>query len=402
MPTFEFRARHSNGQLETGQIEAATRSAVAAQLQGRGLVVTDVQPVAKASASRFSFSQLNWRRSARSVEVELGLQQLALMLRSGTNLLTALGALRDSSASARARHLWGDIANQIQSGESLSQAMSTQRSFSEFTVQLVRVGEQTGNLAPVIERAADSMKSRRSVAEEIVSALIYPLLVIAMSIGVTMYMVVYLIPKLEVYLQSLGREIPPMTQTLLSGSLWLRESYPLLIGALVVLTGIPLAVYSTREGRVWIDRLLLMVPFVGGLIRMADTANFARSLSMLIGNGVTLTEGLGITESLLHNRFSGTIVRSAKELIVHGSNLANAIDEPLAFTPMLKQMVAIGEQSGNMEEVLRETADFHENQFLSIMRRLNSLITPALTIIVGTVVGYVYIAFFMALFAAAG
>jgi type IV pilus assembly protein PilC len=228
------------------------------------------------------------------------------------------------------------------------------------------------------------------------------MLVIAMAVGVTMYMVVYLIPKLELYLQSLGKDIPPMTQYLLNGSIWLRENYLPLTGVLLGLLLIPVILYATRDGRLWIDRFALYVPLVGSLMRLADTAAFSRSLSLLLANGVTLIEALNIVENLVYNRFSATIVTDARAKIIQGSNFANALDHRRAFTPMLKQMVAIGEQSGNLESVLSETAAFHEQQFLAIMRRLNALLTPVLTILIGVVVGYVYIAFFVALFAAAG
>ncbi len=401
MPTFEFKARTATGRLESGQIDAASRSAVAAQLQGRGLIVTDVQVVATPTSAS-SLGRWSWRANPKSVDVEIGLQQLSLMLKSGTNLLTALVALRESAPSRPARRVWTQVAEQIQLGETLSESMGSQSCFTDFTIQLVKVGEQTGHLAPVISRAAESMQSRRSIGEEVISALIYPLLVIGMSIGVTMYMIIYLIPKLEVYLQSLGKSIPPMTLFLLTGSIWLRENFVALIAAVVVFGLIPIGLYRTKEGRFLLDKAFLRVPLLGHLMRLSDTASFSRSMSSLVANGVTLTEGLGIAAKLLYNRFSATIVTSAKDQIIQGSNLANALDEPLAFTPMLTQMVAIGERSGNLEEVLRENADFHERQFLTIMRRLNALITPILTIVIGSVVGYVYIAFFMALFAAAG
>ncbi len=216
-----------------------------------------------------------------------------------------------------------------------------------------------------------------------------------------MYMVIYLIPRLERYLHSLGKEIPAMTQVLIDGSQWLRVNYVGLIGFVLVASIAAGGAWFSREGRYWIDRIALKIPVLGPILRLCDTAQFSRTMALLVGSGVTVNESLETTENLMHNRFIATIVTDARNKIVRGNNLSKAIEHSDAFTPMLKQMIAVGEQSGDLDGVLRETAEFHEDLFRSRIRRLNAILTPLLTIVIGVIVGYVYIAFFVALFAAA-
>jgi len=400
MPSFKFKARNAYGEQETGRVSAPSRLAVAGRLQERGVIVTDIEQID--DRPNLLFTLLNrWLSRPRPIDLEIGLQQLALMLRSGTTLLSAIRSLELSATSLASRLMWGAVSESLQSGESLSVSMENQGCFSDFTIQMVKVGEQTGHLAPVLSRASLTMQRSRTVRDESVSTLVYPVLVVVMAFAVTVYMVAYLIPRLEIYLRSLGKEIPALTQVLMDGSFWLRQNAVLVLIGLAGMILIPVLIAATMEGRLFIDKWLLRLPIVGRSLRLADTSTFSSSLGLLVGSGVALIDSLRIVENLIRNRFSRTIVKVARDKIIQGSNMAEAFDQPYAFTPMLKQMVAVGEQTGNLESVMAETAEFHEKQFLSLMRRLNALLTPMLTILIGVIVGYVYIAFFVALFAAA-
>ena len=150
----------------------------------------------------------------------------------------------------------------------------------------------------------------------------------------------------------------------------------------------------------WIDRNILRIPIVGTLFKLCETSTFARSLSVMLESGITLIDGLGTVEKLLYNRFTAKTVNNTRTSIIQGGNFADAIDVGNAFAPMLKKMVSVGQQSGDLKGVLEEVADFHEAQFHTSVKRLNSILTPLLTIGIGGVVGYVYISFFVALLAA--
>jgi type II secretory pathway component PulF len=399
MPEFRYKARDATGGPRVGIVDATSRSAAASLLRSRGLIVIGVDPVNAPAESNIKLDFSKYLRP-RAVDVELSLQQLSMMLKGGMPLLSGLIALTDEAPRKSLGKIWQVIVNNIQSGDSLSQAMSKHRCFPEFTIQLIRVGERTGELPPVLERAVATMRSRRRGIQEFSSALVYPLLVLLIAVGVTTYMVVYLIPRLEVYLQSLGKDMPAMTQRLVDTSSFMRQYYPLigiiLIGGAVFL----ITTYRSKEGRMWIDRSVLRIPIVGTLFKLCETSTFARSLSVMLESGITLIDGLGTVEKLLYNRFTAKTVNNTRTSIIQGGNFADAIDVGNAFAPMLKKMVSVGQQSGDLKGVLEEVADFHEAQFHTSVKRLNSILTPLLTIGIGGVVGYVYISFFVALLAA--
>ncbi|MFK7765798.1 MAG: type II secretion system F family protein [Mariniblastus sp.] len=399
MAEFRYKARDASGGARSGVVDATSRSAAASQLRSRGLIVTGVAPIAKATTERAGFDYSKLLRT-RAVDVELSLLQLSMMLKGGMPLLTALIALVDQAPRKSLGSNWQNVVKDIQSGDSLSGAMSKHNCFPDFVVQLVRVGERTGELPPVLGRAVATMRQRRRGTQEVSSALIYPLLVVVVAICVTAYMVVYLIPRLEIYLQSLGKNMPAMTQNLVDASAWMRQYYA---AAGIIACGLfvfSLVAYRSKDGRMWIDRVALRIPLIGNLFKLCETSTFARSLSVMLGSGITLIDGLGTVEKLLYNRFTAKTVNDARTKIIQGGNFADAIDVGDSFSPMLTKMIAVGQQSGDLRGVLEEVADFHEDQFQAAIRRLNSLLTPALTIGVGAIVGYVYIAFFVALLAA--
>jgi type II secretory pathway component PulF len=246
------------------------------------------------------------------------------------------------------------------------------------------------------------MENRRLIRTQLVTALFYPVLVFVSAISVAAFIVFYLIPKLKAFLSAFGKKLPAITQSLIDVTEFFdRNGLPLALGA-IALTGAAVALYLWPPGRLFADRLLLRLPVVGGLFRLSATAVFARSTGVLLRSGVTLVESLRTVEGLFRNRHLAGIVHRARERIITGGMLGSALAEPKAFTPMLGKMVAVGEMSGALDDILDEIAKFHESQLQSAIRRFSAFVEPVIIIVVGSIVGFVYIAFFMALFSVAG
>jgi type IV pilus assembly protein PilC len=230
----------------------------------------------------------------------------------------------------------------------------------------------------------------------------YPAIVFLLAIGLAVFMVVGVLPKLQVFLRAMGKKLPPMTQRLLDLSDWIQ-----LNGLTTVIIAISLLIalvmiFLWPTGRAVIDALALRIPLLGKAFRTAGTALFATCFSALLSSGVTLIEALRVTERLMGNRRLASIVTTAREQVMQGEPLARHLGRPHGFMPMLPRMVAVGESSGTLDNVLDEVARFHEAQLERLIKRLTALIEPAVIVTVGSVVGYVYISFFMALFAATG
>ena len=404
MPVFTFVARTPAGQAREGTEEAASASALASSLRARGWLVLEVRAAGASTPTGgwpVLLNPLAWL-PVRSLHVELSLQQIAIMLHSGLALLTALKTVATYAQRRTMREVWEEVMRTIQEGSSLAEALAKHRCFPHLVIQLVRVGEQTGTLEHVLAQAAEALERRRLLKTSLISALAYPAIVFFAAIGVAGFMIVYLIPKLQVFLSAIGRKLPWMTQRLLDISDWVQKYLTTVgIGALA-LTIAAVAVYLWPPGRLVIDRVLLRVPVIGPLLRLGATAQFAHALSVLLTSGITLVEGLRTVEDLLRNRYAASRVAEARTAVLRGGSLSGPLARPGTFMPMLSPMVAVGESAGTLDEVLLEVARFHENQLRAAIRRLSVIIEPVIVVVVGGIVGFVYISFFMALFAAAG
>jgi len=405
MPSFAFAARDRSGRAHQGSIEAASPAAVVGDLRGRGWVVIEVHPEEAGdrspSATLEAINPANWL-PVRSSDIEVSARQMAVMLRSGLTLLNALQTVADQSPRAAMRRIWQDVSRRIQEGAFLADAMAEHPQFSQIVVQLVRVGEQTGHLEAVLTRAADTLEGRRQLRSQLLNALTYPAIVFVAAIGVTIFMMVSVIPKLQTFLAALGRQLPPLTQLLIDVTDFVNAHLVHAGIGFVFLAATVIVLRSWPPGRLRMNQYLLRVPVVGKLFRLTGTVLLARGLSTLIRSGVTLLEGLRTVERLIGNRYLAAQVAEARDAVMQGGALAETLETKYAFMPMLAGMVAVGESAGTLDEVLDEVARFYEDQLQRAIRRLAALVEPAIIVVVGGIVGFVYISFFMALFAAAG
>ncbi len=405
MTAFRYEARDQRGQLQQGIVESGTASGLAASLRERGWLVLDVQreePAGDGAGMRLADWNPFLHLPPRSLDIELSLQQLAVMLRGGLTLLSALETLVEQSQKRTMQRVWREVSGSIQEGASLAEAMSHHRCFSRLVIQLTRVGEQTGNLEQVLVRAADILANRRQTRTSLMTAAAYPSIVLVSALGVSGFMVVSVIPKLQVFLTALGRKLPAMTQFLVDLGAWIQTygmQTLLVLGAL--LTAL-IATYLWPPGRYFLDRLVLRIPVVGNLLRVAATAMFARSVATLIRSGVTLLEGLRTVEQLHQNRYLREQVMMARDAVMRGQSLAQPLASRAAFMPMLAAMVAVGESTGTLDDVLDEVAEFHDERLRTAIRQFSVIIEPVIIVVVGSIVGFVYISFFLAMFSAAG
>lgn len=398
MPMFEFEARNAAGRPQTGRENAPNPAALVASLRSRGWLVVSVR---EAAAARKGFNPLRLLR-VRSADIEMSLQQIAVMLRSGMTLLSALRTAAEQARRPRMQDAWNDIADRIQRGAGLTEAMAAHRCFPFMVVQLTRVGEQTGTLENVLSRAAEALERRRLLITQLATALFYPAVVFISALAVTALMVLNVIPKLQLLLTTLGRKLPPLTQRLLDVTDFVNSyTRPIGIGLVALILGL-VAVYLWPPGRLFLDRMLLRLPIIGHLFRLSATVQFSHGLAVMLRSGVTLIEALRTVGQLHRNRFVAQLVESARETVLGGGGLAAPLAASGGFAPMLSRMVAVGEASGTLDDVLVEVARFHEEQLRATIRRFSAIIEPVVILVVGGIVGFVYIAFFMAIYSTAG
>ncbi len=403
MPNFAFTARDEAGQTRTGAIDAASASIVASQLRTRGWIVIKLEEqLAAASASRSGQGLFRRFLGPRNVHVELSLRQLSVMLRGGISLLSAMQTLATQSDNRAIRRAYASLIETVQSGRPFSEAIELEVGFPDFLAQLVRVGEQTGIQETVLVRAADMMRTRRETIRELVTALMYPLLVLLAAVVATGFIVTSLLPKLAELLVSLNRPLPAMTQSLITISDFATEWSWYIFGAMF-LAGIAFVLtWLSPAGRLWIERSSLRIPVIGKLFRISGTLTFSQTMGVLVGSGVTVLESLITVQEMHSSTYFASIVQKSRDAIIRGNSLADTLRVRGAYMPLLATMTAVGEESGNLDEVLEQVSDFHRSQLSAMIKTLSALVTPAIIVVVGSIVGYVYVAFFVGLFSVAG
>jgi type II secretory pathway component PulF len=229
----------------------------------------------------------------------------------------------------------------------------------------------------------------------------YPIVVFIAAVAVAAFMVFNVIPKLQRFLQTMGRKLPAMTQLLVDVTDFINAYFLQGLGVLVALVVAIVLIRRWAPGLLWTDRILLRVPVFGNAIRVAATASFANNMDTLLRSGVTVLESLRSMEQLIGNRYVAAQVGAARDDVVQGRTLADALARRAPFPPMLARMVAIGESAGRLDDVLAEAARYYDEVLQRTIRRLAALVEPVMLLTVGGIVGFVYISFFMALFAAA-
>ncbi|MBM84788.1 MAG: hypothetical protein CMM47_02045 [Rhodospirillaceae bacterium] len=402
MPSFIFTARDNAGQPQTGVIEAASATMVQAQLRERGWIVVRINQQAEITVVSPPRNWVTNLLGPRSVDIELSLRQLAVMLRGGISLLSAMQTIATQSDSKTIRSTYGELVDQVQQGRSFSDSLETQPGFPRFLIRLVRVGERTGIQETVLVRAADMIRTRRDTVREIATALTYPIIVLIAAGSATAYMITSLIPKLSRILQSLGKPLPPITESLVKISSFFHAwgtSILAILGAAIVLF---IVSYMSSGGRLFIDRWSLRLPLIGKIFRLSGTLAFSQTLGGLTQSGVTVLDSLVTVQQMHSNMYFSQIVQRSRDAIIRGNNLADTLRDRHAYMPLLATMAAVGEESGNLDDVMEQVSEFHQSQLSSMIKTLSAWITPAIIVVVGSIVGYVYIAFFLGMFAVAG
>ena len=401
MPEFSYLVRDDAGKMQRGHMEAESASALRSILESRGERLVSAKPSTK-SAAKIDISNPLLRLPPKSIAVEVALEQLAVMLESGIGILQALQTVSDQSTSASLRKVCSQMSEDIQEGDTVSEAMGKHSCFPRIAVQLTKVGESTGNLDVVLQRASEQMAARRENISNVRTAVAYPIFVGMAAIGIAAYLVVFVIPELEKFLSATGRRLPAMTQSLLDLSSWIRVNGALTVALILFAIVAFVLTYKWPPGRDVIDRWVLRIPVLGKVLRLAGTVTFSNSLGVMLRSGITVLEALRTVEGLHGNTFLASQVANARETVMEGGDLATPLATKHAFMPMLASMIAVGENTGQLDEVLERVTRFHEAQLKTAVKRLSALIEPMTIVVVGGIVGYVYLAFFMALFAAGG
>ena len=387
MSLYRYKARDESGKLVEGAMDAPTEADLVEKLRKMKYVITGVS----AASDRFSLGEfIGGFRSINPEDMIFFNIQLSNMLDAGLPLLTSLRTISAQTENRSLRKLLEDVTLKVETGSSLSEAlMAHPLTFSRLTISMVKAGEASGNLGLVLKRLADFGESELDLRQKVSGALLYPAVLSVAATAVILFIVTFIIPKFADIFVRANVPLPLVTRILYGMGMAIKDYWYIFV---LGLTAFFLAVriyVNTRAGRFRFDALKLAVPVIGPLIRKAAIARFARMLATLSASGVDILESLEILEVTIGNEVLSRVVVKVREAVRSGSKISEPLKVSAEFPPDTVQMIAAGEETGNLDVMLNKVADLYEAAVAYHIKRLTSLLEPAFLLIMGCVVAVI-------------
>ncbi len=387
MATFEYRGRTARGDVVTGELDAESADGVATQLFNIGVTPVDIEEVTKHPDT---FAQLARRLGAGRPSIDdllLFTRQMYALTKSGVPLVRGLTSLSESTRNMILREYIDDVVNTLQSGRDLAGSLARHpRFFTPMYINLIRVGENSGDLEGAFLRLFDYLSLERETKNRIKAALRYPITVI-IAIAVALAIItIYVIPAFKHVFDTFGGELPLATRIILGVSDFAVTWWPVILATLAAsVFGFQFYV-RTDQGRYNWDKIRLRIPVVGDIVRRATLARFSRSFAMTFRSGVPLIQALTLVARALDNEYLGDRVLAMRQGIERGDSIYRTATASGMFTPLVLQMIAVGEESGRVDDMLDEAADFYEREVDYDIRNLSAAIEPILIVALGIMV----------------
>ena len=387
MSLYRYKARDESGKLVEGAMDAPTEADLVEKLRKMKYVITGVS----AASDRFSLGEfIGGFRSINPEDMIFFNIQLSNMLDAGLPLLTSLRTISAQTENRSLRKLLEDVTLKVETGSSLSEAlMAHPLTFSRLTISMVKAGEASGNLGLVLKRLADFGESELDLRQKVSGALLYPAVLSVAATAVILFIVTFIIPKFADIFVRANVPLPLVTRILYGMGMAIKDYWYIFV---LGLTAFFLAVriyVNTRAGRFRFDALKLAVPVIGPLIRKAAIARFARMLATLSASGVDILESLEILEVTIGNEVLSRVVVKVREAVRSGSKISEPLKVSAEFPPDTVQMIAAGEETGNLDVMLNKVADLYEAAVAYHIKRLTSLLEPTFLLIMGCVVAVI-------------
>lgn len=397
MGAFEYVALDSAGKEKKGVLEGDTARQVRQLLRERSLVPLEVSEVAeKESARQFS---VGLRRGFSATELALVTRQLATLVNSGMPLEETLQAVAQQTEKPRTQSILLGVRARVMEGHTLADGLEEfPQAFPEIYRATVSAGEQSGHLDAVLERLADYTETRQALRQRITNALVYPIVLVLMSLGIIAFMLSYVVPQVVGVFETTGAELPILTRLLIGISDFLREWWWLLIAGIAAAAFGVWRLLKIEGPRRRYHRLLLRLPLIGRITRGVNTARFTRTLSILAGSGVPVLEALKISAEVIMNVPMREAVQEASLRVREGGAISRSLAASRLFPPMTLHLISSGESSGQLEQMLGRAADNQEREMDGLITTMMGIMEPLLIVFMGGVVLTIVLAILLPIF----
>lgn len=396
MKKFKYSARDAKGKPITGEIEAKDPQAVADILHDRGFLVVSVK-----EATGINLEKLN--------EINIGgvpmkekvvfMRQMATMVGAGLPLSRSLEIMTQQVANPQFRRVLKNVLDSVQSGKTLADSFRQEEEvFDNITINLIEAGEESGNLEVILERLATELEEKDSLSGKIKSAMIYPVIILVIIVAVIVLMMFVLVPAMADIYDDFDAELPFITRFLMGMSdFFINYWWALVVGILVVFIGGKFYLDSPG-GKRTVDKLVLKIPVIGDIITKMQISQFTRILALLLGSGLSIIKAIELTADSLSNSMFRDTLMDAKEEVEKGGPLAIPIARSEYFPLLVSSMVAVGEETGEMDTVLAKVAEYYKSEVDTATGNLSTILEPVFLVIMGLAVGFIALGVYMPMF----
>jgi type IV pilus assembly protein PilC len=389
MPSFEYTARTATGEESTGTMEATSREEVVQQLRKNRMQVVRVREKKK--------RKTGGRVPTRDIVVFT--RQFATMVNSGLPLVQALDILAKQTENTQLAETTKQVVYDVESGHTLADALEKHpRVFTQLYVNMVAAGEAGGILDTIMLRLATFLEKNDAIVRKVKGAMVYPGVIFSVAGICIAVLLIFVIPTFQTMFDSVGVPLPLPTRIVIGISDFLQNFWHVLIVATIAAVFAVRAYYGTDNGRLMIDKMMLQAPILGDLLRKSSVSRFTRTLGTLLASGVSILDGLEITARTAGNRVIHDAVMESRGSIAGGDTIAGPLEKSEVFPPMVTSMIAVGEATGGLDEMLSKIADFYDDEVDTAVSTLLSLLEPIMIVFLGVIVGGMIVAMYLPIF----
>ena len=398
MPVFSYKALTAGGKAVSGIVDADSIKTAKVKLRKDNLFPTELAEMSDQKALRGK--GLGMEIDFRALRGRVGLQDLAMTTRqlatlaaAGIPLVDSIGALASQIEDVVLKKALTQVRDKVNEGSSLAEALKDYpKIFSPLFVNMVNAGENSGTLDIVLARLADFTESQMSLRQKIRSAMVYPIMMMVISSGIIAYLVAFVIPKISKIFEGMNKALPAVTMALLAGAKFMQHYWYLIIIAVALLAFLFRRWRNSEKGRPLWDAFTLRVPIVGRLIRKIAISRFARTLATLLKSGVPIMGALEIVKNVVNNKVLEKAIETAREHVKEGEAIAKPLERSGVFPPVVIHMIHVGEQTGELENMLFRVADAYESEVSATINGLTSIFEPIMLLVMAGFVGFAVIA----------
>jgi type IV pilus assembly protein PilC len=391
MTAFTYTARAVNGDLRTATIEAPSRDEVVAQLRRQRLNVVKIDEAA--ASKRKKPGKISMR------DIVIFTRQFSTMINAGLPLVQALDILAKQSENVALKDVTRAVVYDVESGHTVADALRKHpNAFSDLYVNMVAAGEAGGILDTILMRLATFMEKNDALIRKVKGAMIYPAVITSVAAIAIIVLLLFVIPVFEKMFASVGMALPLPTRVVIGMSKFLTGYWWAVLATIVGSVWSLKKYYATSDGKLAIDRLMLKMPVLGDVLRKSAVSRFTRTLGTLIASGVSILDGLEITAKTAGNRVISDAIMESRSSIAGGETIAAPLQKSQVFPAMVISMIAVGEQTGGLDEMLSKIADFYDEEVDAAVSNLLSLMEPVMIVFLGIVVGGMVVAMYLPIF----